>query len=113
MKELITVFKLLSDETRLRIIFLLSQKELCVCQLSGVLQEAQPKISKNLSKLRDLDLVTSERREKYIFYSLNHNNDMLKVIIDAVCENMNNYPQLLSDQEGAKNSDLILAQCRV
>ena len=70
MENLTTLFKILSDQTRLRIILLLSQKEFCVCQLCDILEQDQPKISKNLSKLRDLDLVTTERREKFIFYRL-------------------------------------------
>ncbi len=42
MNTLINTFKLLSDETRLRIILLLQQEELCVCQLTGILDISQP-----------------------------------------------------------------------
>jgi Predicted transcriptional regulators len=64
MNKLINIFKILSDETRLRIIILLAQEELCVCQISGVLNVSQPKVSKSLSRLRDLNLVIDERKEK-------------------------------------------------
>ena len=67
MSQLINLFKLLSDESRLRIIMMLYHQELCVCQLTGILEISQPTISKNLSKLRDLNLVKDTRKEKFVF----------------------------------------------
>jgi len=63
MNQLINIFKILSDETRLRIIMLLAQEDLCVCEMTGVLDVSQPKVSKCLSKLRDMNLVIDDRRE--------------------------------------------------
>lgn len=71
MKTITELLKALSDETRLRIILLLNQSELCVCQLCGIMSLSQPKISKHLSKLRDLGLVQDRREDKYVYYSLN------------------------------------------
>lgn len=91
MDELTNLFKILSDETRLRLLILLYHQKLCVCQLQGILEESQPKISKNLAKLRDVGLVLDERREQYIFYELDHTNElldmMLKTIISCVGDN--------------------------
>ena len=67
MNQLTNIFKLLSDETRLRMMVLLYQEELCVCELSGVLEVPQPRVSKNLSKLRDMNLVADNRKEKFVF----------------------------------------------
>ena len=99
MENLTTLFKILSDQTRLRIILLLSQKEFCVCQLCDILEQDQPKISKNLSKLRDLDLVTTERREKFIFYRLKDDHKTLNGIIEGIFKNSKDYPQIQSDQK--------------
>lgn len=92
MKKLTDIFKILSDETRLKIIILLAQKELCVCELSYILDIAQPNISKNLSKLKDLNLVTSERKEKFIFYKLNNENKILSRIVKDILDNLEHYP---------------------
>ncbi|NCC79781.1 MAG: ArsR family transcriptional regulator, partial [Clostridia bacterium] len=50
MNDLLNIFKTLSDETRLRIVMLLHHDELCVCEMSGILDVSQPTISKGLSK---------------------------------------------------------------
>ena len=70
MNQLINLFKLLSDESRLRIIMMLYHQELCVCQLTGILELSQPTISKNLSKLRDLNLVKDTRKEKFVLKNI-------------------------------------------
>ena len=67
------LFTLLSDETRLRCIILLSkEKEVCVCEFSYVLDSIQPKISRHLAYLRKSGLVLDERREQWVYYKLNH-----------------------------------------
>lgn len=93
------IFKLLSDETRFRVIYLLSKEELCVCELCGILDEAQPKISKILSKLRDLDLVSDIRRERFIFYSLKGTHGLLDNTMTYIDDHINEYPQLRIDSE--------------
>ena len=55
--EIEKLFKALSDPTRVRVLLLLSQKKLCVCQLQKILKLPQSKLSKHLGKLRDLNLV--------------------------------------------------------
>lgn len=111
MKGLINIFKILSDETRLRIIILLAQKEICVCELSYILEVFQPNISKNLSKLRDLNLVTSERKEKFIFYKLKNENKILTLIVRDVLDNLEDYPQLIIDQVRNVDNQKLLDQC--
>ncbi|SUI42132.1 HTH-type transcriptional repressor AseR [Serratia liquefaciens] len=65
------LFKNLSDETRLKIVLLLRESgELCVCELSGTLEELQPKISRHLSMLRESGLLIDRRDGKWIHYRL-------------------------------------------
>lgn len=65
-------YKCLSDDTRLRIILLLQQKQtLCVCQLVDALALSQPKISRHLKLLREARILNDERREKWVYYHLN------------------------------------------
>lgn len=97
MKQLTETFKLLSDDTRLRMLILLYQEELCVCELAGILGVPQPRISKNLAKLRDLDLVTDQRKEKFIFYTFKKDDSILSQILKDLVETMDLHPQFITD----------------
>jgi len=68
--KLIEVYKCLCDETRLRILHLLSHQSLCVCHFQEILNAAQVKISKHLSYLRARGLVETRRDGAWIVYSL-------------------------------------------
>lgn len=63
--------KLVSDKTRLTILALLKEKEMCVCDIVTILETTQPNISQHLKKLKDGGLVNETRRAQWIFYSLN------------------------------------------
>lgn len=65
------LLKLLGDKTRLTIITLLREKELCVCEIVEVLQTSQPNISQHMRKLKDGDLVKETKRGQWVYYSLN------------------------------------------
>lgn len=77
--QALTLFKCLSDETRLYAMLLLTQMgemgdetgELCVCELMVALDESQPKISRHLAQLRQCGLLQAERRGQWVFYRLN------------------------------------------
>lgn len=70
MKEPFQVFKALADETRLRILSLLSHGEMCVSDLDAILQVGQSKVSRHLDYLRKTSLVTSRRAGTLVFYRL-------------------------------------------
>lgn len=64
-------FKALSDETRLRIVLLLTQEsELCVCELMAALEDSQPKVSRHLAQLRACGLLADRRQGQWIYYRL-------------------------------------------
>ncbi len=109
--DLTTIFKLLSDETRLRVITLIYQEELCVCELCGILEKPQPKISKVLSKLRDMDLVTDERKEKFVFYTLKKSNPLLNHTIEFMLNQQEEYPLLENDHQRLHNKEKYIDQC--
>lgn len=64
------VFKALGDETRLRILSLLSKNELCVCQIEETLKIPQPSVSKHLNRLRDTGLLSCRKTAQWCFYSI-------------------------------------------
>ncbi len=68
----LALFKCLAQDTRLKTLLLLSEKgPLCVCDLTEALALSQPKISRHLADLRTCQLVTDERRGKWVYYHLN------------------------------------------
>ena len=70
MKEIIRAFKALSEPTRLRIFLLLMERDLCVCELTFVLNMEQSRISHQLRLLRDADLVEDKREGRWIIYGI-------------------------------------------
>ena len=70
MREFMTISKALSDETRVRILMLLSRGELCVCRITELLGLAPSTISKHLSLLRNARLVDMRKDRRWVYYSL-------------------------------------------
>ena len=64
------LFKALADETRLRIVALLSHGELCVCHLQDALELPQPNVSRQLGILRAAGLVEDRRKGSWVHYRL-------------------------------------------
>lgn len=64
------LFRALADETRTRILYLLSKQELCVCDLAYLLEMSLPAISHHLRLLKIMRLVRTRRSGKQVFYSL-------------------------------------------
>src|SRR5688500_8120542 len=68
-------FSALSDRTRLRLLNLLRDGEVCVCFFAGTLQTNNPKISRHLSYLKRASLVAGRRDGKWMHYSLQRPTD--------------------------------------
>src|SRR5688500_4275076 len=64
------LFKALGDETRLRIVALLSHGELCVCHIERALDLNQPNVSRQLGILRMAGVVDARRDGTWVYYSL-------------------------------------------
>ena len=62
--------KALSDETRLRILNLLFQGELCVCELEALLDINQSNASRHLSRLVNAKIIHYEKRAQYVYYRI-------------------------------------------
>ncbi|MFC1869303.1 ArsR/SmtB family transcription factor [Thermodesulfobacteriota bacterium] len=70
MKDFMKVMKALSDPNRIKILKMLQQRKLCVCELQSALKVAQPTVSKHLKLLEDAGLVTSEKDGLWVNYRL-------------------------------------------
>jgi ArsR family transcriptional regulator, arsenate/arsenite/antimonite-responsive transcriptional repressor len=86
MNELTTIFKALSDETRLRIVKLLEKGELCVCDITAALDMVQPKVSFHLCALKDAGFIKDRKQGRWIHYSLNDPDLFRRMLLLSVCE---------------------------
>lgn len=68
--DLAEFFKVFGDSTRIRILYVLSQSEMCVCDIANLLSMGQSAISHQLRLLKQMRLVTFRREGKTVFYSL-------------------------------------------
>src|SRR5690554_1015667 len=86
------LFKVLSDPTRIKIIYLLKDNTLSVNEIKDRLNMTQSAISHQLRVLKDINLVKYERSGKNIIYSLsdNHVYEIFNQAIEHVCEEGNN-----------------------
>ena len=70
LQDLADFFKVFGDLTRVKMLYVLFQSEMCVCDLAQVLQMTQSAISHQLRVLKQMKLVTNRREGKTVFYSL-------------------------------------------
>lgn len=69
--DLIQIMKALSDETRMRIVNLLKDGDLCVCELEALLDINQSNASRHLNKLTNAKIISYYKVTKYVYYKLN------------------------------------------
>ena len=86
--DLSDFFKILGDSTRLQILMALEQSELCVSELSHLLNMTISAISHQLKSLKNAKLVKLRKKGKTVFYSLDddHINKLLKVSFEHIIE---------------------------
>jgi ArsR family transcriptional regulator len=87
-----SLFNALADRTRLRLINLMAEQEICVCYFIEVLGAPQSKISRHLAYLRKAGIVAARREGKWMHYRLvipaeSHAAAILKTTVDALRKN--------------------------
>ncbi len=84
--HLATFFKLIGDETRLRILFVLDQEETCVCDIANVLSMSKSSISHQLATLRKSGIVKCRKQGKEVYYSLDdeHVTKVFEIAINHI-----------------------------
>lgn len=97
-----TLFRMLADPTRLRIIMLLtSEGELCVCELTHALELSQPKISRHLAHLRESSLLLSHRAGQWMYYRINPSlPDWAQSILQQTLAGNRNTQPFIEDRHG-------------
>jgi ArsR family transcriptional regulator, arsenate/arsenite/antimonite-responsive transcriptional repressor len=100
------LFRVLADPTRLRLLNLMGEQEICVCYFVDVLKSSQPKISRHLAYLRKAGIVSARREGKWMHYRLvmprePHAAQVLRTTLDA----------LAHDKEMQRDKDRLAAAC--
>lgn len=90
MEQMLETFKALSDVNRLQILEMLSCGEMCACDIIDGLDLSQPTISHHMKILQSAGLIDSEKRGKWMFYSID------KEKLGQVCDSLKH---LASDKE--------------
>ena len=85
--DLSEFFKVFGDSTRIKILYVLSQSEMCVCDIATLLQMGQSAISHQLRVLKQMRLVSFRREGKTVFYSLADSH--IQPILDQGMEHIN------------------------
>lgn len=84
--DLAEFFKVFGDTTRIRILYVLFQSEMCVCDIANLLNMTQSAISHQLKTLKQMQLVKYRREGKTVFYSLSDGH--IKTIINQGMEHI-------------------------
>ncbi|MCC4768466.1 metalloregulator ArsR/SmtB family transcription factor [Methanosarcina sp. DH1] len=91
--DIVYIFKALADENRIRILNLLKNQELCVCDIEAVLGIKQSNTSRHLNKLKVAGIIVSVKKSQWVYYQLNDSTfqkfPFLSIIIGYEVEKIN------------------------
>lgn len=99
--ELVYKFKALADKTRLRIICLLFEKNLCVCEITDILKMTQPRISRHLGILKQAGFIEEERKGKWVIYKISNRKNHL---LSHIQRQLKNEPTYAADMARMKKT---------
>jgi len=102
MEKLLDALKALSDETRLRILNLLYEKDLCVCDIMEALQISQAKASRHLIYLKNAELVKDRKHAQWVYYSMAL-DERMKFMDSLVYDNLRNLELYQNDLQNLKD----------
>jgi len=107
MNELVLLSKAMSDVNRLKIIALIQREQkLCVCEICDTLQLSQPLVSRHLRQIKAAGLIVSEKKGKWMVYSLAEESGELSCWFDAVRKIVPSLPALVVCSRYAKETTL-------
>jgi ArsR family transcriptional regulator len=86
MEDLLLVFKALSEETRLRILKLLENRELCVCDIVAALDMVQPKVSFHLNALKEAGFLKDRKQGRWTHYRVDDSDFFRRSLLLSVFE---------------------------
>jgi ArsR family transcriptional regulator len=112
MHELVKISKALADETRVRMLKLLWEQGLCICEIREVFPLSQSQVSRSLRALMDAGFLKRWREGKHVCYLVDRNtsNRYCQGILDAFADSLNDDPVVIRAKQ--KLQDVIARQVR-
>lgn len=92
-------FHALADELRLRMIAMLQEGELCICEIMKALEMGQSKISFHMGILKEAGIVKDRPDSKWVHYYLNCEDEFCSRFLAWILEELNKSPQTQKDRE--------------
>ena len=113
MRELVKAFKSLSDETRLRILYILLERECCVCEVMQAFDISQTRASRNLSALYDAGFLKLRKDGLWSLYSIDHEGmkKHFSEMVDAVRKGLEGNQITIIDRERLKKAERVGPGC--
>jgi ArsR family transcriptional regulator len=113
MREVVKAFKALSDETRLRILNLLLERECCVCEVMQVLDISQTRASRNLNVLYDAGFLKLRREGLWALYSIDEDGlkDYHVDLIEAARQALEGNEAAIRDKQNLKTAEKLGPVC--
>ena len=104
------IFKALSDETRLRILSLLLNGEMCVCEIEDCLGLTQSNASRHLTALKNAGILSSSKQAQWAYYRLNdefciENRELINYLTEKL-KSLSTYESNRRNKEKCKQPDL-------
>ena len=88
--ELVNILKVLGDENRIRILNLLKDGELCVCEMESILELNQSNVSRHLTRLSSSKLIKSYKKAQFVYYKINDETLSNYTFIEEILHNQMN-----------------------
>jgi len=113
MRELVKAFKALSDETRLRILNVLMERECCVCEVMQALEISQSRASRNLSALYNTGLLKLRRDGLWALYSIDEEGlrEYYADLIETVRKALEGNEIALLDRQRLRSAERVGPSC--
>jgi len=109
MRDLVRALKALSDETRLRVLSLLLERECCVCEVMQALQISQTRASRNLATLYDAGFLKLRREGLWALYSIDREDveEYASDVLKAVAKALRNNEAVAQDRERLRKAERV------
>ena len=113
MRELVKAFKALSDETRLRILNILLERECCVCEVMQALEISQTRASRNLSALYDAGFLKLRKDGLWSLYSIDSDGikEHFSDVVEAVRKGLEGNEEIILDRERLRKAERVGPCC--
>jgi ArsR family transcriptional regulator, arsenate/arsenite/antimonite-responsive transcriptional repressor len=109
-KFMVDIFKALAEESRLRILTLLMQDEMCVCEIEECLKMTQSNVSRHLTALKNSGILDSNKKAQWTYYKISDNfkeeNEKLWLYLLKKLKELPNYQADLDEYQKCKEQDI-------